>query len=485
MSDSSTNIESTATNYMVENEESLLLFVIIFMGFVLFLWASAICFCCYVHRRSSELRTILSKIFSQSHAAQNRQVLPTTNPVASPTMITIPSPITTGSGDDTLLQFAPTTSVDDPTSDASSPFRSPFGQAIQRTFPEDLYHDLSPISQERLNHKSSIKGLAENKHGEADSESKEEFPKLRYDIKLMDIDLRDLGLGASGTVKEKIYTTAYGEVKHVAAKYARDYSIDVEKVFRAELEIISKLPLNQNIVEYFGGNIEVWQDEDNQDFQECFIIMELMFTNLQDVIHGSVLPGGLDFYLIHRISLDIANGLDHLHQYGIIHYDMKPSNVLLTEDFVAKLADFGSSKQTLQSKSTASIRGTLGYIAPEVLLSQYVDKLKVTDKLDIFSMGVVMWEMVSCENPPNPHSSYSSSLQGSSSLSIELMPLLARKSFRNASEDRCPPPFRRLIEDCLNMEPDLRPTTQEIKDRLLAMISNDGALIGGNNSEQE
>ena len=48
--------------------------------------------------------------------------------------------------------------------------------------------------------------------------------------------------------------------------------------------------------------------------EQCFIVMELMFTNLQDAIHGSILPSQMSYSLILRISLDVVNGLDHLHR---------------------------------------------------------------------------------------------------------------------------------------------------------------------------
>ncbi|KAK8448559.1 hypothetical protein SEVIR_7G051000v4 [Setaria viridis] len=94
-----------------------------------------------------------------------------------------------------------------------------------------------------------------------------------------------------------------------------------------------------------------------------------------------------------RIILDIAKGLCYLHEEcrrKIAHLDIKPQNILLDENFNAKLADFGLSKliDRDQSKVMTVMRGTPGYLAPEWLTSQ------ITEKVDIYSFGVVVMEVI-------------------------------------------------------------------------------------------
>ena len=84
-----------------------------------------------------------------------------------------------------------------------------------------------------------------------------------------------------------------------------------------------------------------------------------------------------------------------------------------------------------------------------------------------------MWEMVTGQHPPNPDRTYSSSFQDSFTLSREVVPrVLSCSSFQIASIERCPLSLRTLIEDSLSIEPEERPTTTEIKDRLLEIKSS-------------
>ncbi|KAI9177846.1 hypothetical protein LWI28_019875 [Acer negundo] len=94
-----------------------------------------------------------------------------------------------------------------------------------------------------------------------------------------------------------------------------------------------------------------------------------------------------------KIILDIAKGLTYLHQdcrQKIVHLDIKPQNILLDENFNAKVADFGLSKlvDRDQSQIVTTMRGTPGYLAPEWLSSV------ITEKVDTYSFGVVVLEIL-------------------------------------------------------------------------------------------
>ena len=97
---------------------------------------------------------------------------------------------------------------------------------------------------------------------------------------------------------------------------------------------------------------------------------------------------GRDWDALYDVILQIASGLHHIHHLGIVHLDLKPSNVLVSEDGRAKLMDFGlaiESRQVLDRK----IRGTLHYMAPEVLRQDRIDS-----RADLYALGMTLYETV-------------------------------------------------------------------------------------------
>ncbi|KAG6693539.1 hypothetical protein I3842_09G005500 [Carya illinoinensis] len=97
--------------------------------------------------------------------------------------------------------------------------------------------------------------------------------------------------------------------------------------------------------------------------------------------------------------LDVALALDYLpngQSDPVVHYDLKPSNILLGEEMVARVGDFGIAKILAQHEDAAQTRtlGTLGYIAPE-----YGNEGKVSIKADVYSYGIILLEMITMKKP--------------------------------------------------------------------------------------
>ncbi|CAN6562360.1 unnamed protein product [Malus baccata var. baccata] len=99
---------------------------------------------------------------------------------------------------------------------------------------------------------------------------------------------------------------------------------------------------------------------------------------------------------LHEIALGIAKGIEYLHQgcdHRILHFDIKPHNILLDQNFTPKVSDFGLAKLCSRDQSAISmttIRGTMGYIAPEVFSRNFGN---VSYKSDVYSFGMLLLEM--------------------------------------------------------------------------------------------
>ncbi|XP_057437691.1 LEAF RUST 10 DISEASE-RESISTANCE LOCUS RECEPTOR-LIKE PROTEIN KINASE-like 2.8 [Lotus japonicus] len=119
----------------------------------------------------------------------------------------------------------------------------------------------------------------------------------------------------------------------------------------------------------------------------------------------------LSYDQIYEISLGIARGVAYLHQgcdMQILHFDIKPHNILLDKDFIPKVSDFGLAKLYNVNDSIVTLtaaRGTLGYMAPELF---YKNIGGVSYKADVYSFGMLLMEMAGRRRNSNPHAEHSS-----------------------------------------------------------------------------
>lgn len=206
-----------------------------------------------------------------------------------------------------------------------------------------------------------------------------------------------IGSGASGKVYKVLLSN--GDVVAVKKLWGRakkdDSSNESQRdEFEVEVETLGKIR-HKNIV-------RLWCCCNSRD---CKLLVYEYMPNgsLGDVLHSSK-ASLLDWPTRYKIALDAAEGLSYLHHDcvpPIVHRDVKSNNILLDAEFSARVADFGVAKVVdgvgKGPESMSVIAGSCGYIAPE-----YAYTLRVNEKSDIYSFGVVLLELITGRPPIDP-----------------------------------------------------------------------------------
>jgi serine/threonine protein kinase len=172
-----------------------------------------------------------------------------------------------------------------------------------------------------------------------------------------------------------------------------------------------------------------------------FIAMEYVEgRSLKDLINSvAFIPFGIAL----MIALDISHGLYHAHQKGVVHRDIKPANILIGLDGAVKIADFGlaQAQDLISVTVTGSIVGTPAYMSPEQAGGKKIDH-----RSDLFSLGVVMYEMIT-GGKPFKGENYSSIIH-------EILTVAPPKPFE--ANPLIPREISTVIEKMLNKDPEQR-----------------------------
>ncbi|XP_031501965.1 uncharacterized protein LOC116265489 isoform X2 [Nymphaea colorata] len=256
-------------------------------------------------------------------------------------------------------------------------------------------------------------------------------------------ELRELGSGTFGTVYHGKWRGTDVAIKRIKKSCFAGRSSEQERLtedFWREARILSKLH-HPNVVAFYG----VVPDG----------IGGTLATVTEYMVNGSLRhvllrkDRVLDLRRKLIIAMDAAFGMEYLHSKNIVHFDLKCDNLLVNmrdvQRPICKVGDFGLSRIKRNTLISGGVRGTLPWMAPELLNGS---SSGVSEKVDVFSFGIALWEILTGEEP------YSDMHCGAI-----IVP------------DWCEPEWRKLMEECWSPEPGSRPSFKEITCRLRTMAA--------------
>lgn len=206
-----------------------------------------------------------------------------------------------------------------------------------------------------------------------------------------------------------------------------------------------------NLLRCYGGFADPVKDV-------YYLVMDRMDTDLHRALQAHPEDPENNFYRIGfgealKMALALSRGLEHLHNCGLIHRDLKSVNMLIDRNYNVKLCDFGLSRVVNNKKGnnmTGNV-GTVSWIAPEVFDNQPYDS-----KADIYSFGIIMWELYTKQTPFADVNAFE-------------IPRVVTRGDRPAIPKEMPKDYAKLMKQCWHAKPSKRPAAAKVVKELTKM----------------
>ncbi|XP_010248070.1 PREDICTED: wall-associated receptor kinase 5-like, partial [Nelumbo nucifera] len=267
---------------------------------------------------------------------------------------------------------------------------------------------------------------------------------------------RILGCGGYGTVYKGILPNN----KIVAIKKSKIVDESQVEQFINEVVILSQIN-HKNVVKLLGCCLE----------SEVPLLVYEFITNgtLSHHIHDEGHQSSISWDNRLRIATETASALAYMHSTAsppIFHRDVKPSNILLDDNYIAKVSDFGASRLVPldQTQLTTLVQGTMGYLDPE-----YFQTSRLTEKSDVYSFGIVLAELLTGRKAlefNRPEKEKNLALYFITSMAEDnVLDILEERVVYEATMDQLRE-ITKLAKRCLNMTGEERPPMKEVATEL-------------------
>ncbi|KAK9715529.1 hypothetical protein RND81_06G170800 [Saponaria officinalis] len=298
----------------------------------------------------------------------------------------------------------------------------------------------------------------ENDHASAIERTKAEEEALARGLQTINSadveEIRELGTGTYGSVYYGKWKGSDVAIKRIKASCFSGEPSERERLiadFWKEALILSSLH-HPNVVSFYGIV------RDGPDGSLATVTEFMVNGSLKQYLRKKDRTIDRRKRLI--IAMDAAFGMEYLHGKNIVHFDLKCENLLVNmrdpQRPVCKICDLGLSKVKQHTLVSGGVRGTLPWMAPELLSGK---SNMVTEKIDVYSFGMVMWEVLTGEEPYKDM--HCASIIGG----------IVNNTLRPQIPTWCDPEWKSLMESCWAPEPTDRPSFPEISQKLRAMAA--------------